>query len=87
MAAVEQHIVYARELLPGDVVSVTTRVLEVKEKSIRFEHEMTNVESGEVAARTTLKGVHIDTTLRRACALAPAVRDRAAALLLETKEA
>ena len=40
MAAVEQHLRYLRELMPGDVVSVRTRVLEVKDKSLRFEHAM-----------------------------------------------
>ena len=32
MAGVEQHIEYKRELFPGDVVTVTSAVLEVKDK-------------------------------------------------------
>ena len=68
MAAVDQHISYLRELHAGAVVSITTRVLEVKEKSLRFQHEMKNDETGEVVARTTLKGVHLDTQLRKSCA-------------------
>src|SRR5450631_732416 len=61
MAAVDQHLSYLRELRGGDVVTIRTRLLEFKEKSVRFEHEMTNDEAGEVATRTTLKGVHLDT--------------------------
>src|SRR5262249_52919681 len=69
MAGVEQHIEYKRELYPGDVVSVTSGILEVKEKVIRFMHEMKNEETGEVAARTTLVAVHLDRATRKARAL------------------
>jgi acyl-CoA thioester hydrolase len=81
MAAVDQHISYLRELHPGDVVSVRTALLEIKEKSLRFVHEMTNDESGEVAARTTLKAVHLDTQERKSVAFAEAVSARAASML------
>lgn len=77
MAAVEQHIEYKRELHAGDVVTVRSRVLEVKEKSIRFEHEMTNDETGELAARTTILGVYFDTSLRKARALPLDISERA----------
>ncbi|MDR3481917.1 MAG: thioesterase family protein [Burkholderiaceae bacterium] len=68
MAAVDQHISYIKELHAGDIVSVHTTLIEIKEKSIRFTHEMRNDETGEVAARTTLKGVHLDTLARKSCA-------------------
>ena len=87
MAAVDQHISYVRELHAGDVVTVRTAVLEIKEKSIRFVHEMTNEESGEVAARTTLKGVHLDTELRKSCAFEAAIVDRARALISRPSQA
>jgi acyl-CoA thioester hydrolase len=76
----QRGMVYERELRAGDVLCVTSRILEVKERSIRFEHRMTNEETGEVAARTTLKGVHLDTQLRKSCAFADFVRDRATAM-------
>ena len=82
MAAVDQHISYIVELHAGDIVTIRTRLLEMKEKSLRFVHEMTNEETGAVAARTTLKGVHLDTEARKSCAFPQAVRDRADALLL-----
>jgi acyl-CoA thioester hydrolase len=73
MAAVEQRIAYQRELHAGDIVAVRTGVLEVRDKAIRFVHEMRDAETGTVAAITMLTGVHIDTTLRKSCAFPPAV--------------
>lgn len=81
MAGVEQHIEYKHELFPGDVVTVVSTILEVKEKAIRFAHEMKNDETGVVAARTVLVAVHLDTVTRRARALPSDVRDRACALI------
>ena len=81
MAGVEQHIEYKRELYPGDVVEVSSTILEVKDKAIRFAHEMKNAETGEVAARTVLVAVHLDRATRLARPLPADVRDRARAML------
>jgi acyl-CoA thioester hydrolase len=81
MAAVEQTIEYRRELLAGDIVTVHSVLLEIKEKAVRFAHEMRNADTGEIAATTTLTGVHIDTVVRRACAFPASVRKKGAALL------
>jgi len=81
MAAVEQTIQYKRELMAGDIVTVYSVLLEIKDKAVRFAHEMRKADTDEVAATTTLTGVHIDTVARRACAFPAAVRERAAALL------
>ena len=67
MAAVEQHIQYKRELKAGDVITVRSEVLEFAGKKIRFRHEMVNGETGEVAAVTTLLGIHMDSVARKAC--------------------
>lgn len=80
MAAVDQHISYLQELHAGDVVSVQTTLIELKEKSIRFVHEMHNDESQQVVARTTLKAVHMDTGRRKSCAFPDTLAERAAAL-------
>src|SRR5215470_15481616 len=50
MAAVQQDITYRRELNAGDVVAIRSAVLEVREKLVKFVHEMRNQVSGEVAA-------------------------------------
>ena len=75
MVAVEQTIKYKRELLAGDVLTVHSEALEIKDKSLRFSHEMRNEETGEVVATTELVGVHIDTKLRKACSIPQSVRE------------
>lgn len=81
MAAVEQHIEYRRELHAGDLITIRSSVLEVKDKSVRFRHEMWNDETGELAASTVLVGVHFDLTARKARSLPLDVRDRATAMM------
>lgn len=39
MAAVEQHVLYKRELHAGDVITVRSHIVEVREKSVRIAHE------------------------------------------------
>jgi acyl-CoA thioester hydrolase len=80
MAAVEQRIEYKRELVAGDLLTVHSYVQEVREKAVVFVHEMTNQGTQEMAARTTLVGVCIDATTRRAIALPTDVRERIANL-------
>ena len=81
MAAVQQNIAYKRELLAGDIVEVESRILEVREKVLRFSHEMRNAETGELAASCELTGVHMDRRLRKACAFPEEIRGAVEALL------
>jgi acyl-CoA thioester hydrolase len=81
MAAVDQHISYIQELHAGDVVTVRTALLEFKEKSLRFVHEMTNDEGNIIVAKSTLKAVHMDTDARKSCAFPEAIAARASAML------
>jgi acyl-CoA thioester hydrolase len=81
MAAVEQRIIYARELHAGAVLSIRTAVDEVHAKRLVFTHEMYNDETNTLAARCTLVGVHMDTVARRSCPLPDAVVAAAQALL------
>jgi acyl-CoA thioester hydrolase len=83
MAAVEQAIQYKRELLAGDIVTVHSVLLEIKEKVVRFHHEMRKADTDEVAATTTLTAVHLDTAVRRAYAFPASVREQGAALLAQ----
>ena len=68
MAAVQQNISYKRELLAGDIIEVRSRILELREKVLRFAHDMINVESGEIAASCELTGVHLDSAARKSIA-------------------
>src|SRR4030095_16322206 len=52
--AVEQHINYKRELLAGDIVTIRSGVIEVKDKVLQLFHEMRNEETGEIAATMTV---------------------------------
>jgi acyl-CoA thioester hydrolase len=79
MAAVQQNITYRRELLPGDTITVRSRVLEVREKVIRFVHEMAVGESGELAALCELTVVHMDRAERKSSPLPAGVAQRARA--------
>lgn len=81
LVAVEQHIQYRRELRAGDLVTVRSSILEIKEKSMRFQHEMTNDETGEVAASMQVVGVCIDAKARKARTLPRDIHDRIAALV------
>jgi acyl-CoA thioester hydrolase len=74
MAAVEQIISYKRELLAGDIVVVGSAVLEIRDKSIRFRHEMRNAETGEIAAICEITGVHMDRQARKSIAFAETIR-------------
>ena len=73
MAAVQQNINYRRELLAGDIVEVTSLLLEVRAKSIRFRHEMRNAETGEVAAVCEITAVHLDRQAHKSTAFADAI--------------
>lgn len=83
MAAVEQAISYRRELLAGDIIEIRSRLLEVRDKAVRFMHEMFNGESGELAARCEIMAVHMDRSSRKACAFEPAIRDAMAEVMTE----
>jgi acyl-CoA thioester hydrolase len=75
MAAVEQHIEYKRELCAGDVITVRSSVLEIKEKSIKLAHEMRNDDTGEIVATTTIVAVHLDRVARKARPLPDDIRN------------
>ncbi len=84
MAAVHQEITYQRELRAGDTITIASRVLEIREKVLRFYHEMRNLETGEVAATTTLTGVYLDTQLRKSCPFPPAILERVRQMIAES---
>lgn len=81
MAAVQQNITYKRELMPGDTVVVRTRLLEVREKVLRYVHEMSQAEGGEPVALCELTVVHMDRAAHKSSPLPPAVAERARAWL------
>lgn len=81
MSAVQQNISYRRECTAGDTVAVRSSVLEMREKVLRFAHEMRDAESGEIVAVCELTGVHIDTAKRKACPFPDSILQRGRELL------
>jgi len=80
LVAVEQHINYKRELRSGDLLTIRSSVLEGKDKSVRFTHEMTNDQTGDVAATMLVVGVCIDMITRKARPLPQDIIQRLASL-------
>lgn len=87
MAAVQQNITYKRELLAGDIIRVRSHLLELRAKSIRFRHDMTNAETGAIAAFCETTAVHMDRSLRKSVPFAATIRETALRYLAEPVEA
>jgi len=76
MVAVQQETTYKQELLAGDLIIVRSGVLEMREKTIRLYHEMLNAETNEVAATTSLVGVHLNNETRKSCPFPTEILER-----------
>jgi len=85
MAGLQQNITYKRELHAGDVVAVRSGMLEVRDKVVRFRHEMINLETAETAAIMELTVAHIDTIKRKSCPFPTAVRSRLDELMIDSE--
>ncbi len=81
MVAVEQTIKYKRELMPGDIITIHTELIEHTDKSIKFRHEMRNNETGDIAATTVLTGLYFDRLARKAISLPDEVKNHLQSLL------
>ena len=64
---VQQNTSYKRELRAGDIIAIRSGILEMREKAIRFFHEMRNEETDEISAVTMLTAVHMDLKTRKSC--------------------
>jgi len=85
VAAVRQETTYRRELLAGDLITIRSDVLEMRERVIRFYHEMTNDETGEVAATTVITAVHLDAQTRKPCPFPADIFERGCQLITDYK--
>ncbi len=81
MAAVQQNVSYQKELLAGDTVAVRTAVLEIREKVLRFRHELLNTETNEVCSTCEFTVVCLDPEARRSRPFPPEVVARARELM------
>jgi acyl-CoA thioester hydrolase len=80
MAALEQVTRYKAEVMAGDLLMVRSRILEVKDKTIRFIHTMYNVETGGEVATSELVAAHLDRKRRKACPLPEEIKKNCLAL-------
>jgi acyl-CoA thioester hydrolase len=67
IAALQQNIIYKSEIGAGCTVTIRSGVFDIKEKVVRFIHEMRNDITGEVAAVMLLTAVHFNTRKRKSC--------------------
>ena len=80
VAAVQQNIAYRKELFPGDTIVVRTGVLELREKVLRFRHQLLNTETEEICAECDFTVVCMDATSRRSRPFPEHATQRVAAL-------
>jgi len=83
LAAVQQNIGYQKELYPGDTIAVRTGVLELREKVLRFRHELYNTETSKVAATCEFTVVCLDSQTRKSCPFPIECAERAHGLMFE----
>jgi acyl-CoA thioester hydrolase len=82
MAGVDQRISYRRELHAGDVISIDSSVIEIRNSSLRFVHLMRDSVTAHLIAVTVLTAVHMDSTTRKSCTFADEIRQGAANMLV-----
>jgi acyl-CoA thioester hydrolase len=83
MAAVEQQLYYKRELLAGDLVTIRSGILEMREKVMHFVHEMRNEGTNQIAAVTVFTVVHLDRRIRKACPFPKEILERGQKMIVK----
>uniref|UniRef100_UPI0040472F36 acyl-CoA thioesterase n=1 Tax=Roseivirga sp. TaxID=1964215 RepID=UPI0040472F36 len=76
MVALEQKINYLQEVMVGDNLFISSEVLEINAKTIRFKHEMRRLEGTVLVSVTEIVGLHIDTITRKGKPLPSFVGER-----------
>jgi acyl-CoA thioester hydrolase len=84
MAALEQTTKYKSEVMAGDLLVVESKILEVKDKTIRLIHTMYNAETRLEVATSELVAAHLDRKQRRACPLPEDIKKNCIALMKDT---
>ena len=82
LAVVQQNISYRKELFPGDTIFVRTGVVEVREKVVRFRHELLNTETGQICSTCDFTLVCLDPATRRSQPFPAEVAAKAVLLML-----
>ena len=77
MAAVQQNISYKAELVAGDIIEIRSQLIEVRDRVLRYVHQLYRIEPEALTAVCELTAVHFDRETRRACPLPSVVKARA----------
>jgi acyl-CoA thioester hydrolase len=75
--ALQQNISYKHEVYAGELLEVRSRLVEVREKVVRFVHEMLNSETGAVVAVCEMTTIHMDRVARKSAPIPPELREAA----------
>ena len=75
--ALQQNILYKQEVFAGELLEVRSFLHEVREKIIRFVHEMLNSETGEMVATCDMTAIHMDRVARKSTPIPSGMRDMA----------
>lgn len=81
MAGLEQTTKYKAEVMAGDLLHIKSKIIEVKDKTIRFIHIMYNSETEIEVATSELIVVHLDRVQRKSCPLPKAICEKCMILL------
>jgi acyl-CoA thioester hydrolase len=81
MVALDQRTQYKQEVLAGSLLHIHTELLEIKRKTVRFQHRMINSETGQEVATTELVGAFLDAEVRKTTEFPQSILDAAQALL------
>lgn len=79
-AVVHAETDFHRELRSGDAMALESTVLRLGDKSVTFQHRLTNLSTGDVAMTTDFKCVLLDLGRREAIAIPDDIRAAAAEL-------
>lgn len=82
MAALEQITKYKSEVVSGDLLVIQSKILEVKEKTLRFLHRIINSETETEVATSELLGVHLDRRNRKSCIFPDDIRAKCEKLVI-----
>ena len=58
---------YKSEVTAGELLVIKSKIIEVKDKTLRFLHVMFNAETEKEIATSELLGIHLDRTTRKSC--------------------
>ncbi|CAN5586974.1 thioesterase family protein [soil metagenome] len=75
LPAVEAHLEYKREALYDDVLAVKVWISEIRRASMRFDYEVTNERSGQLATTGHTWHVLMSAETRKAVSIPPDVKE------------